>query len=80
MVTLKHPAFPDRVTQEVAPEDVARWVAAGWIDDRACCGDGPDGPCIDCPAPPEPDAHILPVDPPKPRPRRKPKNPSIGDD
>lgn len=62
MVTLKHPAFGDKVTREVDPEKVPDWVASGWIDDR------------------EPDAHILPVDPPKPGPRRKPKNPSIGDD
>lgn len=68
MVTLKHPAFGDKVTREVDPERVPNWVASGWIDDRA-------------PEPePEPDAHILPVDPPKPRPRRKPKNSSIGDD
>lgn len=63
MVTLKHPTFGDKVTQEVEPEDAARWVASGWV----CCGDR----CPGCPQR-EPDAVILPVDPPKPGPRRKP--------
>lgn len=67
MVTLKHPAFGDKVTREVDPEDVARWVASGWIDDRE-------------PEPePEPDAVILPAPKPGPR-KRATKNPSIGDD
>lgn len=30
MTTLKHPRFAD-VSTDVADEDVARWVAAGWI-------------------------------------------------
>ncbi len=68
MVTLRHPAF-SKVTREVESECVAGWRAAGWLLDE-CCG---SGPCADCPAPkPEPveDVRILPVDPPKPAPRR----------
>lgn len=84
MVTLRHPTC-EKVTVEVDPADLTKWVAAGWIDKRGheivaleeCCGEEPDAPCEGCPAAtPEPD----PVPAPKPAPRRRKKNPSIGDD
>ena len=88
MVTLRHPIIR-KVTVDVDPECVPRWVASGWVDSRVedgvafdvrsyCCGDGPDGPCADCPTPesePVEGVRILPVDPPKPAPRRRKKTP-----
>lgn len=91
MVTLRHPRFP-QVTQEVAPEDVSRWCASGWLDERKsveigslyclgavkCDRRSNDEPCDECDSAPEPEVKILPA--PKPGPKRRTKNPSLGDD
>jgi len=89
MVTLRHPRWPD-VTQEVDAECVPGWVASGWLDERPkynkggflppavrtvtvpdkCCG---SGVCLTCP-------EVKVATAPKPGPKRRTKNPSIGDD